>query len=479
VPELEKCDCASDDFEQRIGQREEFTVKTKLLALILTLSMALALCACSASAVIGEESSQSASSTGENSTPEPSAGEVSSQAAAAGETGVQAQYPAPPADWEEQLKRLEENPVEDSFLEALNRFALRTGGELLKEEGGCCSPLSLYYALALAAEGADGATAQELYALLGAERPELAGQCSNLFRRLYTEDEEGSLLLANSLWMDEEVQGEPVHFREEYLNGAAEQFYASLFTVDFSDPGTGQKIGDWVYENTHEKLRFEPEPNEAQLLAIVNTVYFNSPWSKPFEKGLTKDAVFTCGDGSEQTVPFLHTTETDRYYKGEGYGFASLPLRRGRMNFYLPDEGVDVHSLLEQENLLKTPDWGENGDKLWEIHWSVPKFIQESKWSAVEALRALGVQAAFSDGADFSRISDAPAKITAIEQGTRIGVDEEGVEAAAYTAIGLEAAGIAPEELEVVEMNLNRPFLYTVTSQDGVVLFMGICDSVA
>ena len=119
-------------------------MKTKLLALILALSMILALCACSASAAPGGESSasESADSTGESSTL--STGEESSPEAAAGEVSVQAQYPAPPAGWEERLKRLEENPVKDSFLEAVNRFALRTGGELLKGEGGCCSPLSLY-----------------------------------------------------------------------------------------------------------------------------------------------------------------------------------------------------------------------------------------------------------------------------------------------------------------------------------------------
>jgi hypothetical protein len=69
-------------------------------------------------------------------------------------------------------------------------------------------------------------------------------------------------------------------------------------------------------------------------------------------------------------------------------------------------------------------------------------------------------------GKGFMR-GDVVLSYTAIEQGTRIGVDEEGVEAAAYTAIGLEAAGIAPEELEVVEMNLNRPFIYLITAQDG------------
>lgn len=442
-------------------------MKTRFLALLLGLSMVLGLCACnvSANAVPGTESDPSQSS-----------GAAEEKTALAEPVSVQAQYPVPPADWEEKLKVQEENPLDEAFLAALNRFALHSGAQLLKEEGGCCSPLSLYYALALAAEGAQGQTAEELYALLGTDGERLGEQCARLFRRLYAEDEEGTVLVANSLWMDEEVQGMPVHFREDYLKRAVEQYYASLFTVDFSDAATGQKIGDWVYENTHEKLRFEPQPNEAQMLAILNTVYFNSPWSKPFTKELTADDTFTSTDGTEQTVPFMHRTEDGDYYRGEGYSAASLSLHKGRMHFYLPDEGVDVHSLLEREDLF-TPPAPEEG-RSWKIEWSVPKFTCESRWSVIPALQTLGLNLPFSSEADFSGLSDVPAKITAIEQGTRIGVDEDGVEAAAYTYMALEAAGMSLEEPEVVEMNLNRPFLYTVTSEDGAVLFMGICESV-
>jgi serpin B len=69
--------------------------------------------------------------------------------------------------------------------------------------------------------------------------------------------------------------------------------------------------------------------------------------------------------------------------------------------------------------------------------------------------------------------------VGSIQQGTHLGIDEEGVEAAAYTMASLEAAGAMMEEPEVVEMNLNRPFLYTITSDEGAVLFLGICDQVA
>ena len=50
------------------------------------------------------------------------------------------------------------------------------------------------------------------------------------------------------------------------------------------------------------------------------------------------------------------------------------------------------------------------------------------------------------------------------------------MEAAAYTYLSMETQGALMEEPEVVEMNLNRPFLYTLTSQDGAVLFVGICE---
>ena len=446
-------------------------MKTKLLALILAIFTAVSLCGCAASARSGADTQSSAQ--------EESAARSAEQTGDAAAQSAQAQYPELSADWEERLKVLEKNPVDDGFLDAVNQFALKTGAQLLREEGGCYSPLSLYYALALTAQGAEGQTAGELCALLGADKKELAKQCGNLFRRLYTDDEAGALLLANSVWMDDEVQGVPVHYQEAFLRQATEEFYASLFTADFADPATGSKIGDWIAENTRNLLRFEPEVREDQLMALINTVYFKSPWQDRFEEAGTAEDVFTDRDGQQQTVPFLHRSGRGACYMGEGYTYASLALARGRMDFYLPDPGVDVHSLLEREKLLEEPQAGMEEDRDWVIQWSVPKFSVDSTWSLVPTLEALGVKDAFTDAADFSGMTDVSARVGSIQQGTHLGIDEEGVEAAAYTMVSLETAGAMMEEPEVVEMNLNRPFLYTITSDEGAVLFLGICDQVA
>ncbi len=56
----------------------------------------------------------------------------------------------------------------------------------------------------------------------------------------------------------------------------------------------------------------------------------------------------------------------------------------------------------------------------------------------------------------------------------RVTTDEEGVEAAAYTVFSLSATPVrrkCPEELDFV---LDRPFLFAITGQDGLPLFVGV-----
>ena len=63
-------------------------------------------------------------------------------------------------------------------------------------------------------------------------------------------------------------------------------------------------------------------------------------------------------------------------------------------------------------------------------------------------------------------------------QGTHIAVNEDGIEAASYSIAGMEAGAADPDEAPVVEMNLNRPFLYLITASDGSPLFFGVVRNV-
>jgi serine protease inhibitor len=92
----------------------------------------------------------------------------------------------------------------------------------------------------------------------------------------------------------------------------------------------------------------------------------------------------------------------------------------------------------------------------------------------------LGVSKAFDENAaDFSAITDDVRPfISAIKQETFITIDEVGVEAAAYTKVDMSVTSIIIPENRI-EMTLNRPFIYCVTSQNGMPLFIGICMEVA
>lgn len=64
-------------------------------------------------------------------------------------------------------------------------------------------------------------------------------------------------------------------------------------------------------------------------------------------------------------------------------------------------------------------------------------------------------------------------------QETHIGVDEQGVEGAAYTMIAMARSALREPE-ETVEMRLNRPFLFGVQDENnGVWLFLGVCRDAA
>ena len=73
--------------------------------------------------------------------------------------------------------------------------------------------------------------------------------------------------------------------------------------------------------------------------------------------------------------------------------------------------------------------------------------------------------------ADFSPLTSQEGLcLTQAQHGVRVKADEEGVAAAAYT-IMTNGAGMPPEE--EVEFVLNRPFLFVITSNDGLPLFVG------
>ncbi|NLU52939.1 MAG: serpin family protein [Clostridiaceae bacterium] len=383
-------------------------------------------------------------------------------------------------DYDTRREVLEQNPVLESFITALNDFSYNTGALILENKGQNIhfSPLSLYYALAVAASGADGDTKTQLLNILGiSDAQVLEEQCGNYYRRIYADNEIGKLKIANSIWLDNDMNGEPISFKDDFVKRAARNFYASSHSVDFSSQETSKAMANWISKNTNGTLSPSIETNPDQILSILNTVYFYDQWINRFDKNKTAEDTFYLSNGSEVKADFMNQTfGSAGFSKGEGFTRAGLGLKNaGHMVFILPDEGVSPYDFFASSDKMKEAfEGGEyfNG----EVVWKIPKFGFGSKLLLTDALKRLGVSSAFASDADFSGITDHMAYITDIRQETHISIDEDGVEASAFTQIDYSGSAMPEGRAEMI---LNRPFIYYITARDGSLLFMGICENPA
>ena len=357
------------------------------------------------------------------------------------------------------------------FGEDVDRFAAQTAAELLSgEENYCYSPISLYYALSMAATGAAGTTQKQMYDLLGAEDTEtLSKDCAALLQTLHRDEQESKLYLANSVWTRKDIVA-----KEAYQKRLKKDFSAELFQVEFNRQ-TNQKMTNWVKEQTKGLLAPEFQHNDDVAEVLLNTIYYKDAWREPFYESATEQEIFTDAKGVEHTVPFMHTTTITQTLETQDYTKASLEfMSGGEMVFVLPKEDVSLARLLSKRGLQNLLE--KNGGDSCTISWSVPEFEQKCQMDLIPMLETLGIRDAFGSGADFSAASETPTFIGAVEQGTSFSIDENGVEAAAYTEIAKdESAAIADTQREV-KMNLNRPFLYAVRNADGTMLFIGVCE---
>ena len=384
-------------------------------------------------------------------------------------------YDAAYTEYREALQKLGKLDAEPDG-GAVLAFANRTLGKIFADsENRVYSPISLYAALSMLTEMTDGDTKQQVMELLGAADSETLRQTvRDLWMSVYLDDGRSVCRLANGAFLRENAD-----VKQEAVDTLADWHFASTYRVPMGTEEADKAIAGWLNQNTGGLLSEETgniRTDGNDLLRLYNTIYYKSGWQDAFKSSQTKQDTFTAADGAAQTVDFMHRTESGSYRKGDGYTAASRSLNYGRMVFVLPDEGVTPESLLQRQGLLTELAGDYNAA---ELVWSVPKFDVKSSTGLNEALRSLGVTDAF-DGtkADFTPLTDNGAAVDSVMQAARVKIDEDGVEAAAYTEIVATDSAMM-ETPPTVEMELDRPFLFVIFDYNNVPLFVGTVNTVA
>lgn len=329
---------------------------------------------------------------------------------------------------------------------------LRLSG--LRDRSFTVSPLSFKAALALAAEGAEGETLDQLLKVLGFASLEeleawyqtvLAGVDSfeQYFEDPWTASDDAAYQVVNSIWQN---NGTPGEFLDAYVQRVGDLLRAETHAED-ADKITAA-INAWVKEKT--KGLIPSIVNDASDCAsvLVNALYLKTAWVNEFHESDQTD--FTKLDGQKIQKEFMQQQEQLRYYEDENCQLVVLPLQGGVNMVLILGDAAGLAAKLEQAEPAV-------------VRVTVPKFTVESTYDQGELcgyLRSCGCSRALTGEAEFSKMFTESICVDDIIQKAKVKVDEKGLEAAAATAIIMKNAGIMPVEPKL--FLADHPFTFCI-----------------
>jgi serpin B len=355
-----------------------------------------------------------------------------------------------------------------------NEFSFRLLREVNRRKAGenvFISPFSASMALGMTTNGAAGETEAAMRRTLGFGAQSLQ-QMNTAYRGLSalltTLDPSVKIQSANSIWYRQDF---PVE--QAFVEVTRRDYAADVRAANFADPATLTAINAWAEEKTSGKIKtILDRITSRDVMFLINALYFKGSWRAQFDPAETRAGTFTAAGGAAQTAQLMHRQGTMRYYRGADVQAVDLPYGNGAfsMTVLLPVAGGSADALVAS---LDGPRWSGvvNGLRDATVDLSLPRFrIEfEDRWNDV--LTTMGMGVAFTEQADFTRISRGGGlQIGFVKQKTFVDVNEEGTEAAAVTVVGIVRTSLP--QIEV--MRVDRPFVVVIRERfSNTILFAG------
>jgi serpin B len=172
----------------------------------------------------------------------------------------------------------------------------------------------------------------------------------------------------------------------------------------------------------------------------------------------------------------MHAHGNYRYFRNDRLEMIDLPYGDSlfSMTVVLPATGTDINSFVEGLKDAGVRTWIDAMHVVDDMDLYLPKFKLEYEKTLNATLKAMGMEIAFSEVADFTRISRAGGlSISNVKHKTFVEVNEEGTEAAAATSVEIiEDSSSIP--LPPPVMRVDHPFVFLIRERSsGAVLFIG------
>ena len=392
---------------------------------------------------------------------------------------------------------------------ANNAFAIDLYGQVsptFNGGNGLTSPISASLALTMTYAGAQGTTATQMATVLhipsggtsifdaqNALSQALNGRAAAAYAADKQTASEGgqpapsesdyALQVVNSVWGQ---KGDP--WASGFLTRLAESYGTGIYVLDIdADPAAAENdINKWVSTETAGKINPLLAPNaldSATQMVLVNAIHVKLPWKSAFETSATAPDTFTRGDGSTVKPDFMNQSFGPDSGVSIGYAdtadgqFLSLPLAGNQLSvvFALPKKDLATLTSSLTADSFNVPGTDAT------VNLSLPKFSFTGPTFSLKApLQALGMTDAFLGSADFNGMVTKPLPdglfIGEVFQKAMLDVAENGVEAAAATAVIMETGAAMMDAGLPINITFDHPFVVSIVDSSGAILFLGQID---
>lgn len=372
----------------------------------------------------------------------------------------------------------------DQLKNGINEFSMNMYSALPADENIFYSPYSIASALSMLDVGAGGTTKNELENALGITDLD---KWNDEMKAYLSKDWSQNTFVntANSVWMNKGTTW-AANINSDFLTPAKDYYSGEIYEADFDGQADKvvQNVNNWVSDNTNKMIpEILKEIPGGIVMMLINAVYFEGKWDTPFTEDKTFQSSFY-GTDKESVVDMMHLYGEHFAYmdNGEIKGI-TLPYDGDNvvMKVFMPttDDG-DINKLfdkLSNEEKQKLIDSLDDASNVEIDTLQLPKFTDEQSIDGLDdILKNMGIQSAYSESADFSKIADGIA-VSSVNHKAKVIVDENGTKAAAETDIMIKETAMMPSE-ETYNFIVDKPFVYVIEDQStGMILFMGRVNS--
>ncbi len=355
------------------------------------------------------------------------------------------------------------------------------------------SPVSVYMALALASQCAEGDTRQEILNALNVTNGQLKTHFATLYNSLAVERKAdgvvtGLLDLSNSIWINEGA-----NVKKDCIQSLSDDFYAYLYSAPFATDNinANKAVQDFVKKQTRGLIDKEFNLSMNTLFALINTLYLKTIWNTsgnelPYASGKYDFAAY---DGTVTSTQLLqgdyvsgraaHFDAFDTFYTATADGY--------KIKFIVPCGGFTVDQVFTAQNLALVnglKDYGGIDDET-DTHYFTRVLFPEYKCKYDKNIKDLlkdnfGINSLFSGlRCDFTALTDNECYCSSICHVTDLTVDKNGIEGAAVTVLAVtEAYPGTPVKNVREDFVIDKAFGFIITGSNDVTLFSGVVNGI-